>query len=82
MDIDVRDKIMINFLTKEKFSDEVLELVKDKDYEIIDALLETAEKYELGADELKPFISPYVETLLFHECRKKNLISKINTLFG
>lgn len=72
---------MLNILSKEKFSNEVLELIKQKNYDVIDALLDTAEKYEINPEEIKSYISSHLESLLFQESQRKNLLMKMNTLF-
>lgn len=72
---------MIVYLTKEKFSNQVISLVKEKQYEVIDALMEVAENYEVEPEEIKNYMSSYLETILFRECQQKNLLTKMNTLF-
>ena len=70
-----------NFLTKKKFTEMILESVKNDGHGYIDAIVHVCEKNNKEIEDIKKYISPAIKDHLEAEGMSLNLLPKGNTLF-
>ena len=70
-----------NFLTRKKFTEMILDCVKQNNLSYIDEIVHLCEKNNIEIEDIKKYISPAIKDHLEAEGMDLHLLPKGNTLF-
>ena len=70
-----------NFLTKKKFTEMILESVKNDGHGYIDAIVHVCEKNNIELEDVKKYISPAIKDQVEVEGMNLHMLPTGNTLF-